>query len=68
MQMIKNLTQLRDCLFELKNDEVEHFIHTAQDPEFSSDFKLGRLYGTLTLIDEIECILRNSLKYQDDVE
>lgn len=66
--LIKNLQELRDYLMELKNDVVDHFVDTINDVEFTSDFKLGRLYGTLTMLDEIDCLLRNSLKYNDDVE
>ena len=64
-QMVKNLQELRDLLHELKVCEMESLVENLEE---LTPFQQGEFSGGIALIEEIDNILRNSLKYQDVVE
>lgn len=64
-QMVKNLQELRDLLSEIRQCEMESLVDHLYE---LTSFELGQSKGFIRQIDEIDNILRNSLKYQEGVE
>lgn len=62
MQAVKSLQELRDTISEIKYDTYECLAVQLQE---STEFERGQLKGMILAYEEIDAILRNSIKHGD---
>lgn len=62
--MIKTFSELRTYLHEARASELDRLIE--KDEDLYENFY--RTQGYIMAIEDVDMLLRNSIKYQDDVE
>lgn len=65
MITVKDLNDVRNLIQDLKYSTMESLIEHIED---STEFERGQYKGNIQILEEIDLILRNSLKYREDVE